>query len=194
MTAFELVANAIFGDSAPLLCKWDNLKSLSDKSIIRTSFKFHTNIFKSLVRDRNSNIFFQWTINIKIIGGFSWLVYYLYKTQDFWFLLLLPISLIFTYIIEKFWYKRLFVTAGVMLIIYITYKYFHFNSQYFYYLSFIVLISSLIHSIYNVFLTEATYQSQEIFTMVFHADYIKQIYDEFKGVVYIIPKRPFIFH
>lgn len=189
--SFQDVANSLFAKENPALCNWDTLTLASKKGAIKTKFVFHTNHFKSLIKNPNNNAFFQGLISIKYLVGLAWLVYYLFTTKDFFFLLTLPASFVFSFVIEFFWHKRFIVTLLVVAAIITIGKLLNLSGHYYYYLTFIVLISSQIHSVYNTFLTELFYDNETNFVYGIDEQYISEIYDGIKGKKY---RGPFFMH
>ncbi len=188
---FENVANSIFADTNPFLCKWDNLYLASKKGAVKTNFRFHTNNFKSVVQDKNNNAFFQGLISIKYLVGLIWLCYYLFTTKDFFFLLTIPVSFAFGLLNERFWHKRLIVTLLSVAIIIATGKFLNLSGHYYWFLTFIILISSQIHSVYNTFLTEVFYATENNFVIGIDEQYVAEIYDGIKGKKH---RGPFFMH
>lgn len=189
--SFEDVANSLFAKENPALCNWDTLKLASKKGVIKTKFVFHTNHFKSLVKNPSNNVFFQGLISIKYLVGLIWLIYYLFTTKDFLFLLTLPASFVFSFIIEFFWHRRFIVTLLAVAAITTIGKLLSLNGHYYYYLTFIILISSQIHSVYNTFLTELFYDNETNFVYGIDKQYISEIFDGMKRKTY---KGPFFIH
>jgi hypothetical protein len=181
-TDFDQVVHSIFGKSNPFLCKWENLKQASAKRAVRANFRFHTNHFKSLVKDKGNNFFFQTIINIKYYGGLVWMSYYLFTIRDFWFLLTIPISFLLGFITDHFWNKRWLVTLVVIAAVILAGKYFELNTHYYYFLTFIIAISSLIKDVYNTFLTQLFFVDPKSFVIGVDKQYIKEIYDGITGV------------
>jgi hypothetical protein len=190
-TNFEKVADSIFGKTNPFLCKWENLKLASDKGAVKTNFVFHTNHFKTLIKDKSNNTFFQGLISTKMVVIIAWTIYYLVTTLDFWFLLTLPISFVFGFAIEYFWYRRFLLTIVTIAVIVSLGKYFNLNIHYYLFLSFIIFISSQIHSVYNTFLTQLFYADPKNFAIGIDEQYIQEIYDGMKGVKH---HGPFFMH
>lgn len=188
---FEDVANSLFAEENPALCDWETLKLASKKGAIKTKFVFHTNHFKSLIKNPNNNAFFQGLIGVKYLVALIWLGYYLFTTKDFYFLLALPASFIFSFIIEFFWHKRLIVTLLVIATIITIGKLLNLNGHYYYYPIFIILITSQIHSVYNTFMTELFYENKTNFVYGIDEQYILEIYDRIKGNKI---KGPFFMH
>lgn len=188
---FNEIANSLFGKTNPFLCNWENLKLASRKGSVKTKFVFHTNHFKSLIKNKSNNVFFQGLITIKFLVGVIWLGYYLFSTKDFLFLLTLPVSFLFFFATEFFWHKRFLVTIISVTIIILLGRYLNLNSHYYYYLTFLVVISSIIHSVYDTFLTELFYYDENIFVAGIDGQYIAEIYDGIKNKSH---KGPFFMH
>jgi len=188
---FEKVANSIFGNTNPFLCKWENLSLASKKGAVKTKFIFHTNNFKSVVTDKNNNAFFFGLISIKYLVGLIWLCYYLFAFRDFFFLLIIPVSFIFGLVIEQLWHRRLIATVLSVAVIITIGKLLNLNGHYYWFLTFIILISSQIHSVYNTFLTEVFYATENNFVIGVDEQYIDVIYDGLKGKKH---KGPFFLH
>ncbi len=188
---FENIANSIFADTNPFLCNWDNLNMASKKGLVKTNFRYNTNIFKSVVQNEDNNVFFQGLILIKYLVGLIWLCYYLFTTKDFIFLLTIPVSFVFGLIIERFWHMRLLLTLLSIAIVIFTGKFLNLSGQYYWFLGFMILISSQIHSVYNTFLTEVFYSTENKFLIGIDKQYIAEIYDCIKRRKH---KGPFFMH
>lgn len=188
---FENVANSIFADTNPFLCKWENLFLASKKGAVKTNFRYHINNFKSIIQNKNNIAFFQGLILIKKLVGLIWVCYYLFTTKDFFFLLTIPVSFVFGILIERLWYRRFIATFLSVAIIIIAGKLLNLSGHYYWFLTFIILISSQIHSVYNTFFTELFYSTENNFVIGVDQQIIAEIYDGITGKKH---KGPFIMH
>ncbi len=81
------------------------------------------------------------------------------------------------FIIEFFWYRRWLVSALLTALVVTAGHLLKLNSNYYYYIAFVVTISTMVYSIYNTFLTELIYLTKDNFAYGIHEQYVSEIFD-----------------
>lgn len=183
-TYFVTMAKSIFGKTNPKLCNWDTLRTASINGNIKIQIPFHTNHFKSLIISIQNKAFFFGLINIKFYGSLILICYYLISNKDYYILLIIPISFASKFILLLFWHKRLITTIIMIALIIISGILLNIDEHYYWFTAFLVLITSMIHSVYNIFLTELFFDNEENFIMAIDEQYISKIYDKVKGITH----------
>ncbi len=190
-TYFATIVKSVFGKTNPQLCNWDTLQTASKNGNIKIDIPFHTNHFKSLIKNPHNKAFFFGLINIKLYLSLIIICYYLISNKDYYILLIIPISLFFKFLLLFFWHKRLISIIILISLIIISGKLLNLAEHYYWFTAFLVLITSMIHSVYNIFLTELFFESEENFIIAIDEQYISKIYDNVKGITH---RGPFFMH
>lgn len=190
-TDFTTIVKSIFGKTNPKLYDWNTLHTASKNGNIKIDIPFHTNHFKSLIKNAQNKAFFFGLINIKLYASLIIICYYLISNKDYYILLIIPISLAFKFLLLFFWHKRLISIIILITLIIISGILLNVDEHYYWFTAFLVLITSMVHSVYNIFLTELFFESEENFIMAIDEQYISKIYDNAKGITH---RGPFFMH
>lgn len=190
-TYFTAIVKSIFGKTNPQLCNWDALQTASKNGNIKIDIPFHTNHFKTSINNAQNRAFFFGLINIKLYLSLILICYYLISNKDYYILVIIPISLAFKFLLLFFWHKRLISTIILLTFIIISGKLLNLDVHYYWFTAFLVLITSMIHSVYNIFLTDLFFKSEENFIRAIDEQYISKIYDHGKGITH---RGPFFMH